>query len=225
MKRVRLVCLGFSHREGGYCLAGVVKGTTNWIRPIQNSAMPQLHLSGYIPKLLDIIELPLASAAPEPHQPENWVLGEGRWNVLGSLPPAEALGLLTKLSNRRPELFRNSTDRIACADVAANSLSHSLTIVRPKELLFRFVWGARGQKQLRCSFNMNGHPYDLSVTDAAFIGRLNHIRVGSSCSLADAGCSTSAQVFLAASLTGAFGNSYYKLIAGVLPLDNHGVLQ
>jgi hypothetical protein len=78
----RIVCLANSLKPpSGRCVAGIeVLGGNHyggWIRPVSTRPTAEVSLddykyqNGHSPKLLDIIDIPLASAAPHNHQTEN----------------------------------------------------------------------------------------------------------------------------------------------------------
>jgi len=91
----RIVCLANSYKTGGRCIAGkevLARGYGGWIRPVSARATTEVWPSEYryvnneSPKILDIIDIPLLSAAPQHHQTENHVIDAGRWVKQGVLP-------------------------------------------------------------------------------------------------------------------------------------------
>jgi hypothetical protein len=221
---MHVICLALSKREGGYCLAGVERGKNRWVRPIAGQQRPELHFSK-LPKLLDVWDIPLTGPAPEIHQPENWLVGQGDWRLVERITDDAAASLLSELTTAGPELLRNHTDRIRCMDIKAHPLAASVRIIRPRDIRFYVAWGTRqGQRQARCAFSLDGANYDLSVTDSAFEARLLHdFKVGSGRHTPkEAGVPVGAALHLCVSLTGAFNGNHFKLVAGVLPVHVTG---
>ncbi len=70
MKRIKIVCLTNSRKISGRCIAGKIIGSNKWIRPISNgegeeiSKEEQRYKNGQMPKLLDVITIPLKRPKP-----------------------------------------------------------------------------------------------------------------------------------------------------------------
>jgi hypothetical protein len=215
-----IVCLALSRRTGGHCLAGFDCGENRWVRPVRGQPRPELHLP-LPPNLLDIIDLPASGPAPEAHQPENWLVGEGRIRVVGRISEESAQPLLNRLTTLGPEILGNATDCIRHAEVLTTPLPASITIIQPSELSFHVKPGFyENQEQARCTFTLDDWRYDLAVTDCAFERRMfKTFQVGSGRHLpAELGISTAATIYLTVSLTGVLGGFHYKLVAGVIPI-------
>jgi hypothetical protein len=92
----RIVCLANSFKIGGSCIAGrevLGKGTYGgWIPPVSDRPTAEVWASecqyadNTVPKLLDIIDVPLSHAVPHNHQTENHVLAKKQWTKVGVLP-------------------------------------------------------------------------------------------------------------------------------------------
>lgn len=234
----RITCLAFSTREGGYCLAGL-DGGVRWVRPVSGAGHGEIRNPPLTPSVLDVVEVPLDHPCPEPHQPENWLLGNGGWAKRGRLTAAQAGPLLSNLLEPGPGILGSTGDCIPSATVQQRPLQRSLAVVRPGELTFCTQWGTgRGQRQARCTFTLANEKYDLSLTDCAWQRHVRKsMRVGDAPrsvaellrgQLQPSNGSVSpgdierlvarAEVFLTVSLTGEFHRYHYKLVAGVIVL-------
>jgi hypothetical protein len=92
----RIICFANSWKTGGTCVAGkeiTLQGYGGWLRPV--SVRPTAEVS-YIearyvdyssPKLMDVMDVHLASPAPKHHQTENHVIDTThQWVKIGELP-------------------------------------------------------------------------------------------------------------------------------------------
>ncbi len=95
MTMTRLVVLANSWKHSDWCIAGIDLVTGNWVRPVthlKDGRIPRtaMKLDGYFPKLLDIIELPLAATGPDyGFEKENRTLLPGKWIHHGQMTPGE----------------------------------------------------------------------------------------------------------------------------------------
>jgi hypothetical protein len=86
-----IVCLANSYKTRGRCIAGREVLAKNkyggWIRPVSARVKAEVSLSecryqnNGIPKVLDIIDVPLSIPAPDNHQTENHILDPKSWWV------------------------------------------------------------------------------------------------------------------------------------------------
>lgn len=94
---VRIICLANSVRPGGRCVAGKDPDTGKWIRPVSDrpdrAITPEMMtISGRIPLLLDVLEMPLADSGPdEGCQPENRLVLPGPWKRIGRVAVGDVL--------------------------------------------------------------------------------------------------------------------------------------
>ncbi len=85
----RLVCLANSKKHGAHCVAGIDLATNQWIRPVSDlddgRILRETRLvDGREPKLLEILEIPLAETGPDfGYEPENRSLEPGAWKLAG----------------------------------------------------------------------------------------------------------------------------------------------
>jgi hypothetical protein len=169
-RHVDLLCLAFSKKHGGRCVAGISVDDGRWVRPV--SALPDGTLlaqhyrlaDGSEPRLLDVIRIPLDRAQPEPHQPENHVIGGGRWQRVRRAD-ADAGRLAAAAVDRQPLILGTPGDRIPYEDLRASPVDASLTLIRPAQVTFVSTTSYRGYPQSRARFAHDGRPYSLTVTD------------------------------------------------------------
>ena len=93
--KVTFMCLANSRKLSGRCVAGIQTGGQGWIRVVSRSSSGTLSRSHYtlangrqvalfdvVEADVDVVEADVAEARPEPHQPENWVLGREGWGLI-----------------------------------------------------------------------------------------------------------------------------------------------
>jgi hypothetical protein len=164
---VELVCLANSRKQGGRCVAGLDLESGAWIRPVGPGEHGELDLSdcqldsGDLPALLDVIRVPLLEPVPEPHQPENWLVGPGRWTLAGRMTVEDARTTLESARVAGPELFGDRSDRIDWDEIQARPVTSSLALIRVAAPTFMVnPW-----QSFRARFALNGAWYDLGYTD------------------------------------------------------------
>lgn len=179
--------------------------------------------------LFDVVEADVARARPEPHQPENWVLGRIGWGLVDWLlgPPnwklietvsgSEALPLLENSLFFAPDLMGDNKDRVSYSNFKGNPAAASLTLVEPSEIRWRISQSPMGRWQTRAVFALGGSSFDLPVTDPAWEQRLSRLPSGVHSSQ-KVGISRADRVFLTISLGEPFNGECYKLVAAVIVL-------
>lgn len=212
-----MVVLASSRKWGGVCLAGKRLGARKpeWVRPVCGHAAGSWTYRtlrarlGDIPVMGERIELPLQRPAPEGHQRENWLVGEGVWRHTGALSESDIIDLLDEELPLWLNGFSSGqglNDRIP--QILATNLCHSsLKLIRPAEL--RFSLGYAGK--LKASFNWAGAAYRLSVTDDSARARWSHLLANGH----DGHCDAA----LTISLGVPYGGDCYKLVAGVTEIS------
>src|SRR6516225_9785476 len=101
MPRIQFICLANSWKMGGRCVAGWRTDGRGWIRPVSAqvdgtlASLEYVYADGTDAALLDIVEVDVTAARPEPHQPENWVLAPRKWKLVQQLPRAVAMQYLS----------------------------------------------------------------------------------------------------------------------------------
>ncbi len=113
-----------------------------WLRPISGRSTGELLASerGYegrgLPKLLDVMEVPLAGAAPHGHQTENHVVDTARrWVKRGEMSFAEVALLVEAPDTLWTNAERTSTGTFNCVSAAdAKRHGRSLYLIACKKL-------------------------------------------------------------------------------------------
>src|SRR5687768_10974600 len=111
-----LICLANSYKHGGRCVAGLATDGTGWLRPV--SALPDgiLHPpdftlpDGSPARPLDVLRIELQTPKPDPHHPENWLLGSKRWQLSSRPLPPSLFSVLQKGISDKSELLRGALD-------------------------------------------------------------------------------------------------------------------
>jgi hypothetical protein len=226
MPDVEFLCLANSRKLQGRCVAGLRLDGGGWIRPVSGSLEGTLYSADYTHDrgaecaLLDVLRVPVTEPRPDPHQPENWVIGPGQWRLAGRLTFDEALPYLGAARVAGPTLLGNVGDRVPYAPLEREPAAASLAIVEPEALEWRIATGARGNRQTRARFRLGRASYDLSITDPVLERRLAHLPVGVHPRVA-AGISDRSRAFLTVSLGEPFHGDCYKLVAAVVaPASN-----
>jgi hypothetical protein len=122
-----------------------------------------------VPRLLDVIDVPLSRSAPHNHQTENHLIDGKEWTKVGELPWED----LEKLRERPASLWINSGrtssgvyDCISQAEAAP--LGDSLVLIKTERIRVEVrskTWEGRKSRVYRGRFRYNGVGYCLKVTD------------------------------------------------------------
>lgn len=187
IKRVLVLAHSIKHWPG-MCVAGreilLRSGRCylgDWIRPVswhgdgelwaKECALP----SGRPPRVMDIVEIPLASHLEDPTQPENWrIVNHGKWQAAGPAyrkPPRELL------LEDPPSLWRQKgqrSDRVTCEFLETNPVDQSLYLVEVEDLRVRFAWEDyedRSKQRYRALFTYKASSYEFNITDPQFTER------------------------------------------------------
>lgn len=170
---------------------------------------------GGVPRIGDVLALPLVAKVPEEFQRENCSVGFARWRVEGHVGAEDILQLVDNPSS----LWLNGwqsvhgwNDRIPYAD-ATRDCQSSLMLIRPELLQFRLDQ-SYGKLSLRAEFNYRGENYDLSVTDESACSRWIELLANGHSGYVDA--------LLSISLAQPFHGFCYKIVAGVIELPAEG---
>ncbi len=175
-QRCKLICLANSRKFSGRCIAGKVLTDDlvgPWVRPI--STVPTGELTqdritlnnGAMPRLLDILSVPLLGPAAHTYQSENHTIGEGGWSSRGRWP----LSGLDDLIDPVDRIWLNGyhsqnglNDRMP-EKAVTEALSSSLLFVRASDLAFTVQRDTKGLNRVRARFTFNGEEYWMPVTD------------------------------------------------------------
>jgi hypothetical protein len=176
---------------------------------------------GSAPKVLDVIRVDLARAAPAPGQPENWIIGPAPW-ALRSRPVPEDLfpRLNAAITVTR---FLLGSVRVSVPVAAASELASSLSLVMPSSPRWYLNPDRDDRPQPRVIFELDRQRYDLPVTDPMWIPRivrkLSQAEPRSS-TQEKIGISKSSKVLLTVSLSEPFNGYCYKLAAAIIVMPH-----
>ena len=146
----KIVCLANSRKHSGRCVAGkevLVDGYGKWVRPV--SARPSAEISeeerryenGVLPKVLDIIKIPMIGATPQLYQSENYVIdAEYYWVKKGELSWPDIKQLIEKpgpLWTNNDSTYYGLNDRVKID--LASKLPNSLMLIAPEDLTIKVV--------------------------------------------------------------------------------------
>lgn len=167
---------------GGLCIAGLKTDGSGWLRPISRRENGALDPSDYLldivnrpPQVFDILRIECLEHRLKPHQPENWVISQKKWQVIGSLKQRELIEILKPEIDRNAKLehlFGNSSDRVEYELLQKNPALHSLAYIKPKNITW-IVGEYQGKKNYRAKFTLANNSYDLKITDPDWKARMD----------------------------------------------------
>ncbi|MES1180302.1 MAG: hypothetical protein ABUL66_00405 [Verrucomicrobiota bacterium] len=178
-----IVVLANSVKNSGRCLAGkevVWAGggwqAGGWIRPVASPdggevGVPLMRQAlGREPALLDILELPLVAAAPQPGQPENWLLARDRaWQACDYFNFDD----LPQLLDRPADLWGTNQRCVEAGFPQRMARPASLYLVQPESIALR-VWTEEAvndegrsyeRHRRRATLRHQGTFYEFDITD------------------------------------------------------------
>ena len=220
------VCLANSKKHGGRCLAGKAswRGSFNkWIRPVTDRPTeelqePEFRLhTGEDARLLDVLEIRLIRDYPNLHQQENFLM-----NVSVPLKKVRTFTIdeATAIVDKPSDLWgighsssKGINDFVAKNEIEA--INNSLYFIRVPNLKIEITdeysqsWH-RHQKVFRAGFSIGQNPYKLKITDPHFEEKYREKPLG---------CYEIEDSLLTISLGEEFNNSYWKLVAGLIPVS------
>ena len=176
MDPIKIVCLANSRKISGRCIAGKIIEANKWIRPVSNreseaiSEEERRYENGEMPKLLDIISVPVKDHKPTQHQKENYLIDDRYyWTKTG-----QYAGRLESLLDSPEDLwgtgcssYQGTNDRMPeglCAEY-----SESLYFIKPQVL--KIIVRIEGEefdnakRKVRVQFTYNNTTYLFPVTD------------------------------------------------------------
>lgn len=172
-----MVVLARSQKHGGYCLAGKLLDEEGyvgeWVRPVDQNASNGLLLGqiccedDFPADVLDVVTTELGPAVPQLHQRENRLVSAAGMNRSGQIG-WEALGALADETSGVLWFNGSSSgcgqnDRVP--SVLLPRLQSSLRLVAAKDVCLRLTHGYEGRPKYRASFSLEGHRYNLALTD------------------------------------------------------------
>ncbi|GAB4487692.1 MAG: hypothetical protein OHK0019_03060 [Saprospiraceae bacterium] len=218
--KTTFICLANSYKEGGRCVAGIEchngiplwneNDKPRWIRPV-SADTPHGEIDSrlsYKLKLLDIVEMDALEPVPEGHQVENVLFAP---NSLKTRSIFSASALETLCDHYQPFLFGNASNAVSAEE--ASQLSESLTLV--KVTTFQFAIKPNPIKpdkpHVRLHFDFNKVPYNLPVTDPAFLREIQFDKDY---------LKNAPELYLFLSLGILHEGLHYKLVAGIIPAND-----
>jgi len=208
-----LIILANSRKLTHRCIAGIDITTGKWVRPVSDQhdkviTWEMRNVNGQEPELLDILSIPLLSTKlDDESQPENQLLGTGKWIRLGKAKPED----VRKYLERSGPIFYNMSDRVSWDEIQkrARDGRKSLVLIECTNLKSYRTTSSRGKAQARSRFSFDRTTYDLAITDYDVEQRvLRDEEISPKC-------------LLTISLAGKLSNTHpycYKLVAGVIEL-------
>ena len=188
MREVEFLCLAYSHKHSGCCVAGFDLAKSEFIRPVSRIEGKPLSFvdckleDGSQPKILDVIKISLDLHRPSLHQFENWKVAHAAWKLLLRPSPAGEVEKLLPNLDRGPDIFGSQKAFVMYGDAIGRMTSGSICIIPPGGV--RFTWEnntfyqAGPRRQLRCFFKLGSADYQLPVTDLNFEARVERIPAG-----------------------------------------------
>lgn len=230
MPTTEMIILARSKKHGGKCIAGLRTDGGGWVRPVAPSTDGTLFLEHYTladgsqAEVLDVVRVNLKEPQPEPHQPENCVIGDRKWRLIARPGSKEHQAILRDHIVSGPALLGNQSDRIHIKTFEDEPAKASLALVTPSTIEWAIGKSFRGKRQTRAIFELKGTTYDLVVTDEGWEDRLSDLPEGiyPSTKLKSIGLKSNDKFLLTVSLGEPFPWSrpthHFKLIASVIQI-------
>jgi len=226
-RRVELLCLANSDKHGNRCIAGLDLDTGNWIRPVSDSDDGGLSPHQYLtrdchdPRPLETIEFTLIESDPEPHQPENWIIGDNSPRFCDdNIDDRKAQFLLNNIHSK-PHLFGDKKSKIEYSNIKESQINSSLELIRPESPQFKI---RDRDNQPRATFELRGASYDLPITDPIWKDKIQSEDVLSGMDLvhepASAYTEANKRPLFTISLGSPYEGTCYKLVAAIIPVSN-----
>lgn len=215
MTTIEMVCLACSRKRGELCVAGIDLRSKQWVRLVgcpSGSALSKRYVSyedRSVVKTLDRVRVPVLDRAPLSFQPENWVIDKEQWWVKeGEYTSAQ----LADFCSPPAPIFGNCADSLTPLEVSRMSPSHSLLLIKPNNVTFEIRPNIHGKFRARALFSFDDCYYDLALTDIVWEREIR--RRG------EKHWSPPYEFYFTISLGEWFQGRHYKLVAGVLRVDD-----
>jgi len=176
MEPIKIVCLANSRKISGRCIAGKIIQENKWIRPVSNRESEEIseeerrYEDGQMPKLLDIISIPIKDHSPRLFQYENYLIDdryywekEGKFN--GSLD--DLLDSPINLWGADYSSYQGTNDRMP--ENISTGYKESLYLI--KTAFLKIIVRIEGEefdnakRKIRAEFKYNDITYIFPVTD------------------------------------------------------------
>ena len=167
MDTIRILCLAYSRKHGGRCVAGLRTDGGGWVRPVSVKTDGTLTYvmcrldQGDTPHLLDVLDIPMKKSKPLEYQPENWLINRSPWTLVRRPATAAECAVIAPHIVTGPELFGNTGDRV----IVGSPISKSLALIRPATVHWVIRRDREGRRKTRVRFTLDGAEYTLGLTD------------------------------------------------------------
>ncbi|MEA3432203.1 MAG: hypothetical protein U9R01_05970 [candidate division WOR-3 bacterium] len=176
MESIEIVCLANSRKISGRCIVGKVILENKWMRPVSNRDSEEIseeerrYENGQMPKLLDIISIPVKEHKPQLFQNENYLINDDYyWEKRGEFSSSldNLLDAPNDLWGTQSSSYQGQYDRIP-EDMCVN-YEESLYLIKPQSL--KIIVRTEGQefdnakRKVRAKFKYNDITYIFPVTD------------------------------------------------------------
>lgn len=218
-----MIVLASSRKLGGRCVAGISTVSGDWVRPV--SGLPEglkehrCQVDGRWPEPLDIVRFDYQERLTDPAQPENVLIGNAAWELIGQLDREDAYDELENILVSGSSLFGNR-GRAVKDEVAAEGVEYSLALVEPSSVAFlmRLPEETRGKLKPHALFELGRWgktEYELPLTDIPAEAAVRAAGVGSFAA-EQLGFGNPAKTLLTISLGEVHEGWHSKLVAAVL---------
>jgi hypothetical protein len=223
MPSEEIIVLADSKKIGGRCIAGISTSSGEWIRPVsdlQDGTLYPFHcrVGRRLPELLDVVRFSHDGKTEDPAQPENRLIADEPWRLVGAIDSASAYRELEPVLSTGPQIFGNGGKGVD-ESVASDGIAESLTLIEPDvnslEFAVKSPYHPGGNPRTRVAFQLGGWSYDLPLTDFAVRPKLlalGHGNYGPN----DAELGPGNHVVLTVSLGLPMNSVHWKLVAGLL---------
>ncbi len=169
----KIICLANSLKHRDRCIAGIDVSTGKWIRPVSNLDDGRVSrdvclVNGEEPKLLDILEIPLADSSPG-YECENRLILPGQWKLEGKASASDLVAYCE--SEILYKQWTNSVPFSFLQELAPEN-RRTLQLIRiPKINLRKYNDTGKWEASFPVT---NLQSTKAKITDLAFIERLNN---------------------------------------------------
>jgi hypothetical protein len=219
-----VLCLAYSNKMGGSCIAGLRLDGGGWIRPVAATKHGELYPAHYIlqdgscPRNFDILRIPFAGPQPSAHQPENWLIADEPWQLISRNGPAAFAPLIKKHLMNGAILLGSFSHRISSQRFETAPAVSSLCLIRPEGLRLKIENRSYNSHKVRAQFRLKGTSYLLSVTDPAWLPSFRSLSPGEYSAVA-CGIPPEPDLLFTVSLGDPWEDGCcYKLVAAILPV-------
>jgi len=207
MGEITFLVLTKSSKFSGYCVAGIDCKSGNWVRLITGDlqshgavgAEDLICKNGRECQNLDIIKVPIISAANDVLQPENVLIDTSKYIHFVEKATIEDV-LKIHPAEIRENILGNKYSYIT--EERVGQLGYSLTLVKVNNLLIKRVANPDGHPKTKVDFTYRFERYEnISVTDYRFYSVANG-------TLYD-------EAYLVVSIGTPYKNRYYKFVSAI----------